>query len=81
MPLTSIPRYVPVGEATDSLHGNRTNVLDQRVYSEEDEEAPEVKELKEIIPLRFMQKLFTLVQDIQKINVELSEDQRGRRGR
>lgn len=51
------------------------------MYSEEDEETPEVKELKEIIPLRFMQKLFTLVQDIKKINVELSEDQKGRRGR
>jgi hypothetical protein len=70
-----------VGDASETSTGKRANVLDQRVYSEEDEEASEVKELKEIIPLRFMQKLFTLVQDIQKITIEISEDQKRRRGR
>ncbi len=70
-----------MGDASETSAGKRANVLDQRVYSEEDEEASEVKELKEIIPLRFMQKLFTLVQDIQKITIEISEDQKRRRGR
>jgi hypothetical protein len=70
-----------VGDASEANNGKRANVLDQRVYSEEDEEASEVKELKEIIPLRFMQKLFTLVQDIQKITIEISDDQKRRRGR
>jgi len=57
------------------------NPLDQRVFSEEAEEASDVKQLKELIPTRFIQKLFTLVQDIQKTVIEISDEQRKRRGR
>ncbi len=57
--------------------------LDQRIYVEDEDDSggDSEKEEKKIVTSRFVQKLLTIVQDIQKASVEITEEHSKRRGR